>query len=126
MWIITCLTLSGPVFISTVYDIIGRNIFLNSLFLGFIRNLWGISIAWIILACCRGEGGFVNKLLSSKYWMPIGKLGLSLYLVHPVFQYNLISSREHPMVLDTGVMVISTLFHVSQCVITFFFKFHSF
>lgn len=105
MWTLTCLTITGPVFISGLYDIVGKNVFLNSLFLGFIRNLWGVATAWIIFACHTGAGGTVNRFLSSKYWMPIGRLGLSLYLVHPVLQYNFISSREHAMNLEKFHMV---------------------
>lgn len=87
------------------YSLVGGNPFLNSLFIALIRNLWGAGIAVIIFVCHFGGGGYVNTFLSSKYWMPIGRLGFSIYLVHPVIQFNFNSYRENPANLETTHMV---------------------
>lgn len=105
MWTITFSTISAIFYISFIYEVIGRNFLLNAVFIGFIRNIWGLSIAWIIFACHSGSGGFVNKLLSSKYWLPIGKIGLSLYLIHPVILYNFAASKENQLNLETSNLV---------------------
>lgn len=94
MWILSYTTIFGPTFISVIYDIIGENLFMNSLLVSTIRSIWAISIAWIIFMCQTGEFKLMNKLLSSRYWMPIGKLGFTLYLVHPVLQYNFTASQD--------------------------------
>jgi peptidoglycan/LPS O-acetylase OafA/YrhL len=105
MWSLTILTITAPLYVSFIYIIVGKSIVLNAIFLGFIRNIWGVSICWIIFACHFGFGGLVNKFLSSKFWMPIGKLGLSIYLVHPVLQYNFVASRESQLNLETSALV---------------------
>lgn len=110
MWIFAYMTMTGPYMtISTVYDIIGENVLLNSMFLSTVRTLWGISTAWLIYECHCGRGGFMNRFLSNTFWMPIGKLGLSLYLVHPVIQYNFASSQETPFNLEAVQMVSKSL-----------------
>lgn len=105
MWTFSCIVITGPFSISLVYWFIGRSYFLNSLFLSTVRTIWGIAIAWIIFKSHNGEGGRTNNFLSNKYWMPVGKLGLSLYLVHPVLQYNFVSSNSHQMNLEATCMV---------------------
>jgi peptidoglycan/LPS O-acetylase OafA/YrhL len=88
-----------------VRDKLGSNVFLNAFTIAFGRNIWSLGIAFLILLCKDGNGGFVNKFYSSKFWTLISKIGLSLYLVHPVLQYNSISSRKQQINLEIGPMV---------------------
>ncbi|XP_032794832.2 nose resistant to fluoxetine protein 6 [Daphnia magna] len=46
------------------------------------RFAWGIVIGWIIFACSRGYGGFVNRILSWKGFVPLGRLTYCVYLIH--------------------------------------------
>uniref|UniRef100_A0A0P5TA70 Nose resistant to fluoxetine protein n=1 Tax=Daphnia magna TaxID=35525 RepID=A0A0P5TA70_9CRUS len=46
------------------------------------RTAWAFVIAWIIFACSRGYGGFVNRLLSWKGFLPLGRLTYCVYLIH--------------------------------------------
>lgn len=56
--------------------------FANSLWLSQYRNVWAMSIAWIIYGCQAGTGGIVKWFLELPLWQPLGKLSLSFYLVH--------------------------------------------
>ena len=46
------------------------------------RTAWAMVIGWIIVACSRGYGGFVNRLLSWKGFLPMGRLTYCVYLIH--------------------------------------------
>nr|CAH0109554.1 unnamed protein product [Daphnia galeata] len=46
------------------------------------RTAWACVIAWVIFACSRGYGGFVNRLLSWKGFLPLGRLCYCVYLIH--------------------------------------------
>ncbi|XP_072384024.1 nose resistant to fluoxetine protein 6-like [Diabrotica undecimpunctata] len=48
------------------------------------HSAWGLSIAWITIACCSGYGGPFNSILSCKLFLPLSRLTYCAYLVHPV------------------------------------------
>lgn len=97
--------LGAPSIITTLYDLIGESNVLNSLFLSAVRPCWGIAMAWVIFNFHCGHGGLLNKFLSSRLWVPIGKLGFSLYLVSSVIQYNFNSSKNRQLNLSALYMV---------------------
>ncbi|CAG7732797.1 unnamed protein product, partial [Allacma fusca] len=65
---------------------------------GLHRTIWGICIAWIVFACVSGYGGVVNKLLSLRIFMPLGRLTYCMYITsyHTQFIYHAsIPHAEH-------------------------------
>lgn len=62
------------------------------------KIIWSMSIGWIIVACHFGIGGVVNTILSNKVWIPIAKISLSLYLIHPAVQMNFVAT--HPLEMN--------------------------
>jgi len=54
----------------------------NSVYGGFHRFAWSVAIGWVIFACCRGYGGWINDFLSWEAWQPLSKLTYIIYLVH--------------------------------------------
>ncbi|CAH1112271.1 unnamed protein product [Psylliodes chrysocephalus] len=48
------------------------------------HSAWGLSIAWITVACCSGYGGPLNYFLSCELFLPLSRLTYCAYLVHPV------------------------------------------
>lgn len=46
------------------------------------RFAWASSVAWIVFACIHGYGGFVNRFLSWKVFIPLARLTYVVYLVH--------------------------------------------
>lgn len=58
-----------------------------SMFKGFSRLVWSISIAWIIFACYKlKSGGIIRKCLSWPEWQPLGRLSLCMYITHVFYQ----------------------------------------
>jgi peptidoglycan/LPS O-acetylase OafA/YrhL len=81
----------------------------NALFTATYRFSWALPIAWWIYALDSGSGEKFNEILSHRFWIPLGKLGFCLYLVHPVFQYALLSSQTSPITFGMLEVVRSPL-----------------
>ncbi|KAL5012135.1 hypothetical protein ScPMuIL_010686 [Solemya velum] len=81
---------SGMAVVYGLYDAVNGHPLNNdtSAFFNVVhRNVWAIGVAWVIVACATGNGGFINTFLSWKGWIPIGRLTYCTYLVHPVIMY---------------------------------------
>lgn len=52
------------------------------LFTSLSKIVFAMAIVWIIVACRTGNGGIVNKILSSNYFLPLSRLSYCIYLVH--------------------------------------------
>ncbi|KAL3277718.1 hypothetical protein HHI36_013061 [Cryptolaemus montrouzieri] len=48
------------------------------------HTAWGLSLAWITIACIGGYGGPLNSLLGCKLLVPLSRLTYCAYLIHPV------------------------------------------
>jgi len=57
------------------------SLFYNSL----CRTSFSIGLAWLIFVCETGHGGFIAKLLSWKFLLPLSRLTYCAYLIHPIF-----------------------------------------
>lgn len=71
--------------------------FANSFWMAVLRNSWGFAIAWVILACHCGSGGIFKWFLELPCWQPLGRMSLSFYLVHSVYQTVSIGSGKVPI-----------------------------
>lgn len=56
------------------------------LYSGLHRVVWAFGIAWVVINCSIGKGGIVNYILSWKFWIPLGRLTYTIYLIHPIVQ----------------------------------------
>ncbi|CAG7831908.1 unnamed protein product, partial [Allacma fusca] len=65
-------------------------------FAGLERTIWGFCIAWVIFACVSGYGGWVNKILSLKIFMPLGRLTFCMYVTSYHIQLIYHLSLPHP------------------------------
>lgn len=72
----------------------------NALYNTCFRVAWAYGIAWIIFACQNGSGGIVRWFLSLKEWQPIGRMGLSIYLVHRCYHVVTFINEKRPIYWD--------------------------
>lgn len=73
----------------------------HTFFIAIHRNLWGLCICWIIFACQHLKtGGIVRWFLSLPHWQPIGRMGLSMYLIHPVYQILSMMNQRVPLFMN--------------------------
>lgn len=68
----------------------------HSAFIAASHLGWSISVAWIILACHSGAGGFVNSFLSLSVWKPLSRIGLSVYVTHILAVLAIFGSQKQP------------------------------
>ena len=54
----------------------------NAIYAGFHRLGWSAALGWLIFACCRGYGGWINEFLSWSAFKPLSKISFILYLIH--------------------------------------------
>ncbi|GFY57758.1 o-acyltransferase like protein [Trichonephila inaurata madagascariensis] len=48
----------------------------------FHRTAWAFGIAWLIFICITGRGGLINRFLSWDFFIPLGRLSYSAYILH--------------------------------------------
>ncbi|XP_063709617.1 nose resistant to fluoxetine protein 6-like [Culicoides brevitarsis] len=81
------------VIILTIYTVLGAHIWrewqtdvqISAYLAAPHRVVWTLCMAWIVYACIRGRGGFINWFFSLPYWKPIAKLNYCNYLIHQPF-----------------------------------------
>jgi len=61
---------------------------------GFAKIAWGLSVAWVILACTKGKGGVVDSILSWSAWVPLARVQYLVYLLHRTIIYIINSWAE--------------------------------
>nr|XP_034192714.1 nose resistant to fluoxetine protein 6-like isoform X1 [Osmia lignaria] len=70
-----------------------------SFYAGFHRQIFALSVSWIIFCSVHGYAGIVGQLLSWKGWVPFSKLTYTAYLCHYVFLLT-----EAGSVRTTGIL----------------------
>ncbi|WAR11321.1 NRF6-like protein [Mya arenaria] len=58
------------------------------------RTGWGLAMAWVIVACCTGYGGWINELLSWRGFIPLSRLTYCAYLIHPLVMLTFYMNRR--------------------------------
>lgn len=87
----------------------------NAVFLAFHRLIWSLAIAWIIFACHQLKtGGVVKWFLELRQFQPICRMGLSLYLVHPLYQISTMMNLKQSIFMSYGQMVSSRILDLCQ------------
>ena len=63
----------------------------------FSRIIWALGVSTIIFLCHNGYGGFINSFFSMKFWVPLSRLSILVYLIHPVVLFVLFYTRRAPV-----------------------------
>ncbi|XP_008487828.1 nose resistant to fluoxetine protein 6-like [Diaphorina citri] len=84
------------------------------------HSLWALALAFIVIACSTGYGGFVNSLLSAKCLYPFSRVTYCAYLVHPIVMRSMVMTRDSPMHLGKDIVI--TLF-IGQLVTSYLISF---
>ena len=62
---------------------------------GSKRNLWALSLGFMIFSCVLGKGGFINDILSWTVWIPLARLSFAAYLIHDFCIYWYLTNMQH-------------------------------
>lgn len=69
------------------------------------HTAWAASLAWVIIACSTGNGGFLNKMLSATWWYPFSRVTYCAYLVHPLVIRAFVLNSDSPIHMGKDTMV---------------------
>ncbi|KAK2576741.1 hypothetical protein KPH14_005391 [Odynerus spinipes] len=64
------------------------------------RTVWGVGIAWVVIACCTNNAGVIKKILSFKAWIPLSRLTYCTYLLNPMLITSAYLHDESTVHLD--------------------------
>lgn len=94
-----------------LFGLVNRNISVitTAIYYAFSRTIWGIGIAWLIIACCTNHGGIINKILSFKIWIPLSRLSYCAYLLNPIVINSLYVHADNAIHFDL-IPFVSNLF----------------
>ncbi|XP_076353848.1 nose resistant to fluoxetine protein 6-like isoform X2 [Tachypleus tridentatus] len=81
----------------------------NSFYNTLSHTAWAVGVGWVIYACVTGHGGFIDTLLSWKFWIPLSRLTYCAYLIHPLVMYWYYLSSKTTMYVTHPLMVINFL-----------------
>lgn len=87
-------------------------VFSNALYLATFRTAFALGVAIMIFGCFNKTGGFVRWFLSLPQWQPIGRMGLSIYLVHTIYQSTVIQNQQQTMFFSE-LSLVKTLLLIS-------------
>jgi len=73
------------------------------------RPMWCVSLAWVVIACVEGFGGYVDDILSWKGFIPLSRLTYCTYLVHPMVIY-LYYAGSSDLYLNYSIMALIMTF----------------
>lgn len=62
---------------------------LSAIFACLHRIVWSLMLACIIYQCHTSKG-FICQILSMNFWKPFAKLGITLLVIHPLYQTSTI------------------------------------
>ncbi|KAJ4446596.1 hypothetical protein ANN_13293, partial [Periplaneta americana] len=79
---------------------------MSASYVALSHTAWALAVAWIVIACSTGNGGYVNKLLSCKFLYPLSRISYCAYLVHPLVMISVIMHMDSAVHLGRATMVI--------------------
>lgn len=60
----------------------------DKLYSPIYREVWAVSVCWIVFACHSLKSGWILRdFLSKPFWQPLSKLTLCSYLTHCIYMY---------------------------------------
>ena len=62
----------------------------------FSRFTWGVGLALLVFTFHNGYASAINAFLSMGFWVPLGRLTYTTYLIHPIFLFVFIGTLREP------------------------------
>ncbi|EFN65166.1 Nose resistant to fluoxetine protein 6 [Camponotus floridanus] len=84
------------------------------------HSAWALGLAWIVIACSTGYGGYVNKILSWPLLYPFSRVTYCAYLVHPLVIRLTAMNLDSPFHLGKDIVAITFM---GQLVLSYVFSF---
>ncbi|MFH4984096.1 hypothetical protein AB6A40_010805 [Gnathostoma spinigerum] len=88
------------------------------------RTAFALSGAWLIYACHTDNGGYLNRFLKAKFFIPLSSLSYNIYLWHMPWIYALFTLLPFPITYRSHfpLFVLTTIALVLSCLVAFIFS----
>ena len=73
----------------------------------FHRTAFSLAIAWVIFACTNQYGGFVNRFLSIKIFLPLSRLCYAAYLINPNLLRVYAANQRQPSYFNESDTIVT-------------------
>ncbi|XP_075155901.1 nose resistant to fluoxetine protein 6-like [Haematobia irritans] len=94
IWTISCIMGIGSMFALGRFYAAPYTTIESTLYAGFHKLFWNLSIGWLVLAVTTGHSGWVRRVLSSRFFVPFSRLTYCAYLCNGAVElYNTSSIR---------------------------------
>jgi hypothetical protein len=80
---------------------------------------WGLALSWLTIACYYGYGGPINAFMSWSFWVPLGKLTYSTYLIHICVVIFFTGNQQQDLIFTNFLQML--FMFVVPCVVTAYF-----
>ena len=77
----------------------------NMIYGGFHRLAWAIAVGWVVFACARGYGGWINTFLSWNAFKPLSRISFIIYLVHIRMESLVLGMYPSPLSINVTLAV---------------------
>ncbi|XP_071451418.1 nose resistant to fluoxetine protein 6 [Hetaerina americana] len=107
-------TLSSLCLLSLLYGLYGTNLSpaTAAAYSSLSHTAWALAMAWVVIACSTGYGGWVNSLLSWSPLYPFSRVTYCAYLVHPLVIRITAMNMDSPLHLGKDNITIIYLGNV--------------
>ena len=62
----------------------------------FSRFTWGVGLALLVFTFHNGYASAINAFLSMSFWVPLGRLTYTIYLIHPIVIFVFLGNLREP------------------------------
>ncbi|CAB3384504.1 Hypothetical predicted protein [Cloeon dipterum] len=88
---------------------------LGAVYVGLSRTVWGVGLAWIVIACVTKHGGVVAKVLEFPGWVPMSRLTYCAYLLNPFLMNSVSLGSEHAQHVDFLPLATAFFGNMGMC-----------
>lgn len=113
---------STTILLSLIYGLYEADLneYVSAAYSSLSHSAWAAGLAWIVIACSTGYGGYINSILSTTILYPFSRVTYCAYLVHPLMIRFLTMNLDSPLHLAKDLML---LLFLGQVVISYVLAF---
>ncbi|XP_022900525.2 nose resistant to fluoxetine protein 6-like [Onthophagus taurus] len=102
---------SLAIILSLVYGLGSKGLTtpLSAVYAAFGHTAWGLSLAWITIACCWGYAGPISSILNFRGFLPLSRLTYCAYLIHPVIMVFVSFKMDGPIHIHNIMIFVTFL-----------------
>lgn len=114
---------SFAVLLSLIFGLYEANLsrYAGAAYSSLSHSAWALGLAWIVIACSTGNGGYINSILSLTILYPFSRVTYCAYLVHPLMIRVMVMNMDSPIHLGKELLCLLFLGQVVVSYVLAFF-----